>query len=96
MPSAQEDLLLSLAKKYVWWKAADKEVEDLPHLVAQVFTFGTWNDAFRMYSYLGEPICKDVIAQVPPGIFNQRSWEFWHNYLGIEPTPPLPKRNLPD
>ena len=91
----QSICLLDLAKKYVWWKTAEVEVNQLPHLMAQVFTFGTWNDAYAMYIHLGDQHCKELLKEAPPGIFNKKSWNFWHLLLKEQQIPALPARKLP-
>ena len=30
-----------------------------------------------------------------PGVFDARSWAYWHAVLGVDPVPPLPARRLP-
>jgi hypothetical protein len=36
-----------------------------------------------------------VLATPPPGVFDPRSWNYWHVVFGIAPIPPLPVRKLP-
>ena len=37
-----------------------------------------------------------ALRAAPPGVFDRRSWAYWHTVLEVLPTPPLPKRQFPD
>ena len=39
---------------------------------------------------------RSALRQAHPGIFDPRSWAYWHLVLGIDPAPPLPERRLPE
>ena len=38
---------------------------------------------------------REALAQAPPGVFDARSWSYWHLMLDPSPAPPLPQRKLP-
>jgi hypothetical protein len=86
--------LHQIAQRLVWWKAPEEALADFPHFVAQVMTLGTWNDLKRIRAELGEEALRETLCRPPSGIFDARSWHYWHHYFGILPIPPLPKRRL--
>jgi Nucleotidyl transferase AbiEii toxin, Type IV TA system len=42
-----------------------------------------------------ESAFRAVLAHPPPGIFDPRSWAYWHVVFGLQPPPDLPRRELP-
>ena len=90
------DKLLQVAQKYVWWKTPQEALSDQNHFIAQVMTIGTIEDCFWLLDFLGEPAFIKAIKNPPIGVFNGRSWAYWHYKLGIikpeDTLPSLPKR----
>lgn len=39
---------------------------------------------------------RKALRQTHPGVFDVRSWAYWHVVLGMDPAPPLPERHLPE
>jgi hypothetical protein len=39
---------------------------------------------------------REALEHAPPGIFDERSWNYWHLMTGRHPPPPMPKRVIPD
>ena len=70
------------------WKISDS-------LLAQMMTLGTADDVRWMLSRVSDSELRRVFLDPPIGIFNRRSWNFWHLRLGLTPTPELPTRRLP-
>ena len=86
--------LQQIARRLVWWKTPDQAFDYFPHFLAQVMTLGTWTDVQRVRGELGEDALRETLQHPPPGVFDARSWHYWHHYFGISPIPPLPKRRL--
>ena len=63
--------------------------------LAKVMTLGTWDDVQHVQAELGKERFREVLMDAPPGVFDQRSWHYWHNVFGIHPVPLLPRRRLP-
>ena len=84
-----------MARKYIWWQAPERALADGRLLLAQVMTLGTTDDVRWLLSVAsGEDLLR-VLDDPPVGVFNRRSWTFWHHRLGREPVPDLPARRLP-
>jgi len=95
MDIAQE--LARLAKRYVWWKTPEEALENPEQIMAQVMNLGDWDDACRLVHCVGKDALRRVIREAEAGMFNARSWHFWHYRLGLAEfgcVPPLPTRRL--
>lgn len=92
-----DDLLLSLAAKYIWWKTPEEAVRRPRHVIAQVMNIGDYGDVRKMMRLLGDAPLRDALINAEPGQFNSRSWHYWHYKLGLaelDQVPPLPQRKL--
>ena len=76
-------------------RRGSKALADQPHFLAMLMTYGTLEDTRWLLSNYPPEELRDALRQAPPGIFNGRSWHYWHLKLGLEPVRPLPKRRLP-
>ncbi len=86
--------LLDLAAKLFWWKSPDEALADRRRFLAQAMTYGSWGDMQIVVSTYGEDALRAILADAPPGVFDRRSWSYWHARLGIDPVPPRPGRRL--
>lgn len=84
-----------IARKYVWWQPPQRTLADRRLFLAQVMTFGTVTDIRWLLSRISTSELRRVLRDPPVGIFNGRSWNFWHLRLGLTPIPALPARRLP-
>ena len=80
-----------MARKYVWWQPPEHTLEDRPLFLAQMMNLGTAADVRWLLALVSTSELRDP----PIGVFNPRSWNFWHLRLGLTPTPELPARRLP-
>ncbi|MEO5957568.1 MAG: hypothetical protein ABIZ49_06865, partial [Opitutaceae bacterium] len=46
--------------------------------------------------HFGEATMRTALATAEPGNFSAISWNYWHVFFGVRPTPALPVRNFPD
>ncbi len=86
---------MTMAKKYVWWQPPERTLEDRRLFLAQMMTLGTADDVRWLLSGVSGSELRRVLLDPPIGIFNRRSWNFWHLRLGLTPPPELPARRLP-
>jgi hypothetical protein len=82
------------ASRLFWWKTPAEALADPVRFLAQVMTYGTVEDLILVESYFPESAFREVLANPPAGVFDRRSWAYWHLRFGLEPTPDLPKRHL--
>jgi hypothetical protein len=93
-----EEEIKRLARKYVWWKSVDAAIQTPELVVAQVMNLGDCEDICRLSEALGEDYLRQVVEHAEAGMFDERSWHFWHYRLGLaEPgkVPQLPVRKIP-
>jgi hypothetical protein len=86
--------LLAVGAKVFWWGRAEEALTNLPRFVAQVMTYGDWEDVSLTLRVLGEEVFATVLDTPPPGVFDEKSWNYWHLWFGRISVPPLPVRKL--
>lgn len=86
--------LVVLARRLIWWKQPEEVLADPNRFVAQVMTYGTWQDILESRKHFGETTFQEALQHAPPGVFDARSWVYWHHALRLYPVPPLPVRNF--
>jgi hypothetical protein len=89
-----EAKLRPVAERLFWWLSPEKALEDMPRFIPQVMTFGTWDDIQKTLKLVGETAFRAVIENPPAGVFDEKSWHYWHVLFRIDPVPPLPRRKL--
>lgn len=93
VPSPFHPQLLSVAKRVFWWGQPEDWLDDPLRFVAQVMTYGDWDDVRTTLSVLGEQAFLRVLENPPPGVFDVKSWTFWHTYYH-QSVPAMPARKL--
>ena len=86
--------LETVAPRLMWWKAPAETLADPRRFLAQVMTYGTVEDLAIIQRHFPESALRDVLADPPAGVFDPRSWAYWHVRFGLA-APALPKRRLP-
>ena len=89
------DQLRAIAQKLLWWKSEDEALADPCRLACQIMTLGTWDDVLLARAELTDQVFKSALGNAPPGVFDARSWNYWHLVFGLVPVPPLPERRFP-
>lgn len=84
----------TLAKRYVWWENVEWACAHPTVLLSNIMNLGDWDAWVEMRQLIDETILKEVLRNPPPGYFTQRSWDYWNYEFGINPIPPLPKREF--
>jgi len=88
------DELAKVAQRVVWFENPEEVLGDSVQFVAHAMTYGTHEDMKVVRRYLSDDELREALAKAPPGIFDPRSWAYWHLKLGQYPPPPLPKRTF--
>jgi hypothetical protein len=93
-----DELLLDMARRYIWWKTPEQACAYPLRVAAQVMNMGDFDDVIRLTDCSGGDFLCAVIREAEPGWFSPRSWHFWHYRLGLAADvvdiPPLPKRSF--
>jgi len=84
-----------VASRLFWWKAPSEALAFPSRFLAQVMTYGTIEDIAVVRRHFPDSAFREVLADPPAGVFDPRSWTYWHVRFGLEAPPELPKRQLP-
>lgn len=93
-PAANDSRMRDLAAKLFWWKDPDVALAAERRFLAQAPTCGNWEKLELVRSIYGVDALRAVLSDAPPGVFDRRSWSYWHARFGMAPVPPLPRRRL--
>ncbi|HEX4961148.1 MAG TPA: hypothetical protein VF173_09955 [Thermoanaerobaculia bacterium] len=88
--------LEQVAKRLFWWKTPAEALADPNRFLAQVMTYGTVEDLIVVERYFPDSALREVLSHPPAGVFDPRSWAYWHVRFGLQPPEELPKRRIPD
>ncbi|HKH45625.1 MAG TPA: hypothetical protein VKM72_13270 [Thermoanaerobaculia bacterium] len=86
--------LEQVARRLFWWKSPAEALADPHRFVAQVMVYGTVEDLAVARHHFSESAFREVLAEPPAGLFDPRSWAYWHVVFGLEAPPEPPRRRL--
>jgi hypothetical protein len=86
--------LLKVAKRVIWFQKPEEALNDKIHFLNYLMTYGLEEDIAIAYKYYNKDDFKDALLNAFPGIFDIKSWNYWHIVLDMTPTPQLPQRNI--
>ena len=86
--------LLGVARRMVWFKAPEEALADTALFLSHAMTYGTVGDLRTVRAHYSDDQLRQVLRSGPPGIFDARSWAYWHAVLDVEPVPDLPVRRF--
>ena len=75
-------------QRLFWWK--EKTPPSPQRIAAQVMVLGNLDDIHRVRELYGNQIFEEVLSDPPRGLFDAKSWVFWHKKLKHRIIPPLP------
>lgn len=83
--------LMQVAQRVVWFKTPEEALQDSIFFLGHVMCYGTIQDILIVRKYYSQTDLIDAITHAYPGIYDARSWAYWHLVLGL-PSQPLPSR----
>ena len=86
--------LANVAKRVIWFEHPEEAIADPIRFVTYAMTYGTHEDMKVVRQYLSDDELREVLANAPSGIFDARSWAYWHLKVDRYPPPSLPTRVL--
>lgn len=86
--------LEQVAKRLFWWKSPVEALTNPHRFLAQVMVYGTPEDLAAARRHFPESAFRRVLADPPSGLFDPRSWAYWHLVFGLEAPPEPPRRRL--
>lgn len=96
VPAPVPPELLHVAQRVVWFKLPEDALRDSEHFLCHAMTYGAAADLAVVRSYFSDDALRTTLRRAHPGIFDARSWAYWHVVLGVRPIPPMPVRRLPE
>lgn len=87
--------LLRVAERMVWFKPPEETLADPLLFLSYAMTYGTVDDLRVVRARFSDDRLRQALRAGIPGVFDARSWAYWHAALGMHPAPPLPTRRLP-
>jgi len=88
-----QDQLKRIAKELFWWQPPEASLANPRRFLAQVMTLGTWQEVQLVGEAFGWNAFKDALLNAPAGVFDMRSWAYWHAVFGL-PEAEMPRRSL--
>lgn len=84
--------LLAVAARVVWFQPPETTLADPVLFLCHVMTYGTLEDVVAVRRSFDEAAFRHALGRAPAGVFDPRSWTYWHVVLGYADIPPLPER----
>ena len=86
--------LLAVAQRVIWFCPPEEALRQPYLFLAHVMTYATIPDVVLVKRTVGMDAFKEALANAPAGVFDGRSWAYWHLMCGCDDPPPLPQRRL--
>ncbi len=90
LPQTSE--LLELARDCVWFQPPEKTLRNPVHFLAYAMTYSQSHTVRVLCQYLSQYELRYALDHAPAGVFDRKSWVFWHTLLRYATIPPLPSR----
>ncbi len=87
--------LAAIARRVCWWEPVAATLENTPLFLCRIMALGTWEDIRIALDHYGRDAFREALQNAPPGLFDPRSWHYWHHRLQLLPVPSLPQRVIP-
>lgn len=84
--------LLEVARRVVWFKPPLETLRNQVFFLNHAMTYGDVEDVAVVRRCYDDEILRDALRNAHAGIFDPRSWSYWHTILGMQPVPPMPVR----
>ncbi|MGA8610934.1 MAG: hypothetical protein WB760_04325 [Xanthobacteraceae bacterium] len=88
--------LLSVAPDVIWFEPPEQALANPTRFLAYVMTYATPEEVAVVRRYVSFDDLREALEHAPPGIIDKRSWAYWNAMVGRYPTPPMPRRVIPD
>lgn len=89
----ENEQLAHIAQRMIWWESPEISLGRPARFIMQVMTLGTWEDVQFVQGVYGKESFKEALLNAEPGVFDIKSWTYWHAVFGLAEGP-LPKRTF--
>jgi hypothetical protein len=87
---------LKVASNVIWFEPPERALDEPIRFLSYLMTYGTLDEVLVVMRYLDLDDFREALERAPPGIFDDRSWNYWNLMTDRYPAPPLPRRIIPD
>jgi len=95
-PLPKSDDVLNVARNVIWFEPPECALAKPIRFLAYLMTYGTADEVATVMRYVSVEDFREALEHAPPGIFDKRSWNYWHLMMDRYPPPPMPTRIIPD
>ncbi len=86
--------LLEVARRVVWFKPPHQTLLNEVLFLNHAMIYGDLADVVTIRRHYDDDTLRNALRNAHPGLFDPRSWSYWHTVLGMLPVPPMPVRRL--
>ena len=86
--------LLAVARRVVWFKEPQQTLRNEVFFLNHAMTYGDVQDVVTIRKRFDDDVLRDSLRNAHPGVFDPRSWAYWHAVLGMLPAPATPVRRF--
>lgn len=86
----------AVAKRVLWFEQPQEALSNSRRFLAYLMTYGTVEEVLTAKKYFSDRDFEAVLEDPPAGIFDARSWTYWHCVYKRATVPPLPHRSIPE
>lgn len=87
--------LLEVAQRVCWFQSPEETLKNQRFFLNYVMVYAGFEDMKTVLEYYTKADFLDALTHALCGVFDKKSWQFWHIYCGAFEVPPLPKRRFP-
>jgi hypothetical protein len=95
-PLPKSDDVLNVARNVIWFEPPERALAKPIRFLAYLMTYGTADEVATVMRYVSVEDFREALEHAPPGIFDERSWNYWNLMMDQYPPPPMPTRIIPD
>jgi len=78
----------------VWWESPEFALAREDDFLCRVMALGDWADVNYVEATYGAARLRTALRAAPPGVFDPRSWHYWHRRLDLGAAGRLPERRF--
>lgn len=93
-PQPHSPELLAVARRMVWFKPPAATLADDVFFLNYLMVYGTVEDLMVARQRYDDDDFRQALRAALPGIFDARSWAYWHVRLGLGAAPSRPVREF--
>ena len=93
-PTYHPPELLAVAKRVVWFKPPTATLANDIFFLNHLMVYGTADDLTVARQRYDDDDFRRALRNALPGVFDARSWAYWHARLGLGPAPARPVREF--